>query len=533
MASSGSPVKNGRRILALWFPRLSTDRLQRQWKAREAAEFFPPATDAATAPPLVVAAKTDNAFKLTAVDRKATSLGLSAGMPLADARAKLPALKVMMANEPADLKLLEHIADWCGRFTPFVALDPPRALFLDVTGATHLFGGEEVLLDDIRKRLFRQGFAVHGALAGTAASARALACYRDGAVIASGEDAAAVAPLPIEALRLAANTTHAFRRAGLKTVGQVATRKRPELTARFGADMVAVLDAALGHGENLICPRCPLPDYSLEHRFAEPIVTEHAVLQTLCALTKTLAGTLAGRGEGARRMEGVFFRADGAVRRLAVETGEPTRNSAIIERLFREKLNALSDPLDPGFGYDLIRLEASRLERSQAQALYFDSNVHEEKALRFLIDRLAARFGSHHVLSFQPNDTHIPEAAWVAVPAQYAPPPRRSWVKIREPREAPRRPLRMFAKPESVDVVAEIPEGPPVKFRWRRVSHNVVHAEGPERIAMEWWRQQRPQPTRDYYCVEDEAGRRFWLYRDGLYARETATPPWYVHGVFA
>jgi protein ImuB len=484
-------------------------------------------------PPLVIAAKTDNAFKLTAVDRKATSLGLSAGMPLADARAMLPALKVMTANEPADFKLLERIADWCGRFTPFVALDPPRALLLDVTGATPLFGGEETLLADIRKRLFRQGFAVRGALAGTAACARALACYRDGVVIASGEDAAAVAPLPIEALRLDADTTHAFRRAGLKTVGQVAARKRSEFTARFGADMVAALDAALGYGENPICPRRPLPDYNVEHRFAEPIVTEDAVLQTLCALTKVLAGTLAGRGEGARRMEAVFFRADGAVRRIAVETGEPTGNSALIERLFREKLNALSDPLDPGFGYDLIRLEASRVERGQAQALSFDSHAHEEKALRFLIDRLAARFGSHRILSFQPNDTHIPEAAWAAVPAQYGETSKSSWEKIRELREAPRRPLRMFAKPEPVDVVAEIPEGPPVKFRWRRVSHKVVHAEGPERIAMEWWRHQRPQPTRDYYRVEDEVGRRFWLYRDGLYARETATPAWYVHGVFA
>ena len=472
-------------------------------------------------------------MRLTAVDRKATSLGLAAGMPLANARAMLPALKVMVANEPADRKLLERIADWCGRFTPFVALDPPRMVLLDVTGATHLFGGEKPMLDHIRMGLLRQGFAVRGALAGTAAAAQAMARYGDGVVVPPGEDAKTVAPLPIEALRLGAVTTHAFRRAGLKTVGQAAARKRSELTARFGADMVSALDSALGHGERPISPRTPLPDYSAEHRFAEPIVTQDAVLRTLRSLTETLAGMLAERGEGVRRMESVFFRADGAVRRIAVETGEPTRDPAIIERLFREKLDALTDPLDPGFGYDLIRLEANRVERADAQALRFESNANEEKEIRFLIDRLAARFGSHRILSFQPNDTHIPEAAWAAVPAQYAQSPKQTAEKVRDLREAPRRPLRMLAKPEPVEVVAKVPEGPPLKFRWRRALHSVVHMEGPERIAMEWWRHQTPQPSRDYFRVEDEEGRRFWLYRDGIYARETASPRWYIHGIFA
>jgi protein ImuB len=99
--------------------------------------------------------------------------------------------------------------------------------------------------------------------------------------------------------------------------------------------------------------------------------------------------------------------------------------------------------------------------------------------------------------------------------------------------EAPRRPLRLFAKPEPVDVMAEVPDGPPARFRWRRALHQVAHAEGPERIAMEWWRSDRGEPTRDYFRIEDEKGRRFWLYRDGLYDRETENPRWFMHGVFA
>jgi protein ImuB len=472
-------------------------------------------------------------MRLTAVDRKATALGLSAGMTLAEARAMLPALKVMAANEPADKKLLEQIAEWCDRYTPFVALDPPQALLLDVTGVAHLFGGEKRLLDEIRASLARQGFAVRGGLAGTAAAARAMARYRNGAVVPPGDEAKAVAPLPIEALRLDAATIQAFHRAGLKTVAQAAKRNRSELTARFGAEMVFALDSALGHGEKPISPRIPVSDTIAEHRFAEPIVTEDAVLKSLHSLAEVLAVTLMERGQGARRMDAAFFRTDGAVRRIAVEMGEPTRNPSVIERLFRERLDALADPLDPGFGYDLIRLGASRVECAETEPAEFDSRVGEEKEIRLLIDRLAARFGSHRVLSFHANDTHIPEAAAAAVPAQYPMTSNHRWQRIRDQNEAPRRPLRMFAKPEPVNVIADVPEGPPQRFRWRRALHVIKRAEGPERIAMEWWRHQSPQPTRDYFRIEDENGRRFWLYREGIYNRETLEPRWYIHGMFA
>ncbi|NJO32793.1 MAG: DNA polymerase Y family protein [Rhodospirillales bacterium] len=203
--------------MALWFPRLPTDRLQRREQVQEASAF--------ETPPMVLVAKVANALRLSAVDRKATSMGLAIGQPLANARAMLPELRVVEANDPADLKLLTQIADWCDRFTPFVALDGPRRLLLDVTGVSHLFGGDQAMLDRIRKSLQAQGFALRGALAGTAVAARALARYRDGVVVASGEENQAIRPLPVEALDLDAAIIHTLRRAGLKTVGQVAARK--------------------------------------------------------------------------------------------------------------------------------------------------------------------------------------------------------------------------------------------------------------------------------------------------------------------
>src|SRR5579864_98198 len=335
-------ASSARRMLALWFPRLATDRLKR-------CMVSPASPDAA---PLVIAAKIGNALRITACDAKAAHLGLRIGMPLADARAMLPRLDVAGAEEAADRRLLESIADWSLHYTPLTALDVPDGLLLDVTGATHLFGGERALLDRACTSLKRQGFAVQGALAGSAAAARALARWRDRGIVPPGEEERAMAPLPVEALALDPAITHALRHAGLKTIGQVATRKRSELTARFGAGMMFQLDIALGFSEKPISPRLPLPDCMAERIFAEPLTAHDAILETLRALAQSLGTLLSERGEGARCLEAVFFRADGKVRRIVIETGSPTRDADMIARLFRERLDALADPLDPGFGFD-------------------------------------------------------------------------------------------------------------------------------------------------------------------------------------
>ena len=483
-------------------------------------------------PPLVVVAKASNALCLSALDCKATSLGLVVGMPLANARAMLPALKVMVANESADRKLLEHIADWCDHFTPFVALDLPCGLLLDITGASHLFDGEQAMLDRICASLRKLGFVLHAAIAGTAAAARALAHYQDGVITPPGAEAEAISSLPIEALSLRPTDTHALRRAGLKTIGQAAGRKRSELTARFGADMVTALDHVLGRNEKPISPRIPLPEYMVEQCLAEPIVLEETILATLDSLAVRLSNMLEQRGEGARRLEAVFFRADGMLRRITVETGRPTRDPKIIVRLFREKLGALHDPIDPGFGFDLVRLGACRAECFNSENIGFSGGENEKKEIAFLVDRLAARFGSSRILSFQPNDTHIPEAAWIALPAQYA-----KNTKLRSKnscslKDGLRRPLRLLATPEPVSLLQAGPDAA-LHFRWRRALHAVKSIEGPERIAMEWWRHRQPQPTRDYFRVEDERGRRFWLYNNVVCVGPPTSPQWFMHGTFA
>jgi protein ImuB len=552
--------RNRRRILSLWLPRLPTDRIKRQIARGNAAPAKAFSRETGTGSreenaskqnaskqnacddPSIVVARQNNALQIFAMDEAAASLGLEIGLPLANARAVCPQLRVFDADEAADAQALNAIADWCDRFTPLVALDSPHGLFLDITGCAHLFGGEAAMMRMICDGLTRQGFAVSAAIAGTSVCARTMARYISGKIIGHGEEAEAIKPLPVFALGADDAITRGLRRAGLKTIGDVACRARHEITARFGAGFTSLLEQALGQSDAPISPRKPLPDYIVEKRFAEPVATEGVISATLSQLAQMLVVAMAQQGKGARRLEASFFRTDGAVRAIVVDTGQPVTKGEVIDRLFRERLDALSDPLDPGFGFDLIRLSASRTEIVVQQQRDLDANVHDNDELAALIDRIAARVGGRRVVVHLPQDTHIPERAVMAAPAQHhlAAAVQAVWPE-RVESEPPLRPLRLFEKPEPIKVpFATVPDGPPHQFTWRRATHAVVRVEGPERIAMEWWKHSGQALTRDYFRVEDEDGLRFWIYRDGLYGSELITEEgkpvpsnWFVHGLFA
>ena len=504
-----------RRIMALWLPRLPTDRLIRRSGSPEA--------------PLIVSGRANNALYVQALEARAERLGLYKGQPLANARAMVEPLTIVPADARADAALLESIADWCDRFTPMVGLDGTDGLLLDITGAAHLFGGEAAMLKTVAAAIARQGFTVRAAIAGTTLCAHALARHAPGAIAPVGGEAQAIAPLSITALEPDEKILRALRHAGLKTVGMVAARLGSELTERLGVDFVTRLRVMLGAREQPLAPRRALPDLMAEQRFADPIVSQDVIAATLLSLAQSLGGILEREGRGVRLLEAAFFRADGKVQRMAVRTGEPLRDPAIMLRLLRQKLDALADPLDPGFGFDLIRLEAVLADETRPATISFDSGENARQQIAFLIDRLAARFGEHRVQRFVPQDTHIPEAAGIAIAAQ-----ERdfdgAWRCKRSPGDPPRRPLRLLDKPEEISVVAGYPEDPPKRFRWRQAHFVVRRVEGPERIAMQWWA--RDGLVRDYFRAETQDGQRFWLYRAGLYA-QVGAPRWYLQGVFA
>ena len=482
--------------------------------------------------PLVISHKANNALHVYALEARAQKLGLYKGQPLANARAMVQPLEIMPADERADATLLENIADWCDRFTPLVSLDSPDGLFLDITGAAHLFGGETAMLSMVTQRIAGQGFAVRGAIAGTSLAARALARHAPGSIVPPGCEAEKIAPLPITALDCDDKSLRALRHAGLKTIGMVAERLHSELSERLGKPFVTRLRVMLGAEEQPLLPRRPLPDLMTEQRFAEPVVTEKIISASLLSMAECLSSILEREGRGARLLEAAFFRADGKVERIAIKTGEPLRDPKVMLRLLRQKLDALVDPLDPGFGFDLIRLEAVLAEETKPATVSFDSDENARRQIGYLIDRLSIRFGEHRVQRFVPQDTHIPECAGVAVPAQDHDFDGQPWPLKRQSGDPPRRPLRLLQKPEEIKAgLPWAPDGPPKYFRWRQCRHDVARAEGPERIAMEWWR--KHGYTRDYFRVETKDGQRFWLYRDGLYRQNGFAPHWYLQGIFA
>jgi protein ImuB len=525
-----------RRILALWLPRLPTDRLIRR-RAKGAPESNCGAPSKA---PLIVSGRCGNALHVHALEARAQRLGLYKGQPLANARAMVQPLAIIPADEKADAALLDGIADWCDRFSPLVTLDAPDGLFLDMTGAAHLFGGETLMLAHVTGLIAKQGFAVRGAIAGTSLAARALARFSPASsseavghfIVPVGGEAAATAPLPITALDPDDKILRALRHAGLKTIGMVGQRLHSELSERLGKSFVTRLKRIQGAEEQPLQPRRPLPDLMAEQRFAEPVVTQDVIAASLLSLAQSLSGILEREGRGVRLLEAAFFRADGKVERIVIKTGEPLRDPSVMLRLLRQKLDALADPLDPGFGFDLIRLEALLAEETKPGTISFDHDENARRQIAFLIDRLSVRFGEHRVQRFVPQDTHIPEAAGVAVPAQdrdFAP---QNWALKRQPGDPPRRPLRLLEKPEEISVPAsEFPDGPPRRFRWRNAQFDITRAEGPERIAMDWWR--HAGQARDYFRVETQNGQRLWLYRDGSYQQNGLKQRWYLQGLFA
>jgi protein ImuB len=473
---------------------------------------------------------------LVAVDASAQRLGLTNGLALAQARAMHPALTAVPEDQAADARLLDAIADWCQRYTPLVAVDPPDGILLDIGGCAHLFGGEAKLCNDLLERVTSFGLSARAAVAATIGAASAAARFDDEAITATGCERDLLAPLPLAALRLPSGLIAALARLGLKCIGDILDLPRAPLAARFGAGLLRQLDRALGREHEPLTPMLPVAPYVAERNFFEPIAREADVLATVERLATRLKSTMEARGDGARQLELALFRTDGVVKRVAAGTSRPLRDPNAIRALFVERLAALGDEIDPGFGFDLARLSVLVAEPCPEQQIDFGSRE-DQAELDRLVDRLSARLGRRRVTRLTAHDSHIPELAATAVSAQEQREP--GWDAFRRFRAEAAlspRPLRLLAKPEPIDdVFALVPDGPPVRFRWRRALHEIVAAEGPERIAGTWWSREGGL-TRDYFRVEDKAGLRFWLFRSGLYrnmARDMAAPRWFLHGMYA
>jgi protein ImuB len=518
MSTAGVSTETARRIVSLWLPDLPTDRLSRRrpdWRAR----------------PLAVIAELGTLL-VVAVNRAAEDEGLRPGMTLADGRALVPDLNAQPFAPAEDAAALAGLADWCVRYTPWAAPGGAEGsgggVWLDITGCAHLWGGEAALIADLVERVARAGYAARAAVADTPGAAWAWARFGDPAAPAlpPGAQRDRLAPLPVAGLRLDAASQATLDGLGLRRIGDLYDLPRAAFGARLGAHTVRRLDQALGLVAEPIAPRRPVVPYRVVHHAAEPLVEPAGIAARLRELLDGLAARLLAERLGVRRLRLVACRSDASVAELVVGTHAASRDPAHLFRLFAEPLAGL----DAGFGIETLTLAAEAVEPlAPAQRLLPQSGAARtgdaQGALELgqLFDTLEARLGPGRVRRLVPHASHIPERAVRRVAAAEATEDA-TW-----PADRPR-PVRLLIHPEPIEAVAPVPDDPPVQFRRHRAAHRVARARGPERIAAEWWRDD--MATRDYYGVEDARGRRFWLFRAGLYGGDEA-PRWFVHGLFA
>ncbi len=547
---------------------------------------------------------------IAAVNPAAVAKGIAPDMPLADALSFLPGLATRPAELAEDAAALRRLAEWCGRYSPWTAPDGADGVKIEVTGSAHLWGGEAELAADLSRRLARQQIVHRLAIADTLGAAWAVSRYAASegapaivapAIVTPGELRAAIAALPVAALRLDAALVHSLHRVGLRRAGDVMAMPRDALARRFGEAVTRRLDQALGDLPEPLSPLGEVPSRRVRLSFAEPIADPADLARAAERLTQDLAARLAREGMGARRLVLGFHRVDGRVEQIRIGTSRPSRDPVHLAKLLIAKL----DTVDPGLGIEDAILAVFAVEalapEQLAAPLPVQANPHPNPPppagegdspcqrtcapstagggglgwgshLAPLFDRLGARLGLGAIAHLEPRESHVPERASVAVPIAESNglknpprPPLGGEGRVRGARAAPTphppaadamgpslsrtagegptkppRPVRLFAPPEPIDAVLwMVPDDPPSRFTWRRRTHRVAQVDGPERIAEEWWRPDgrltggdgAPDAIRDYYRVEDETGRRFWLFRAGLPG--DPPPRWFIHGVFA
>lgn len=476
--------------------------------------------------PLVLAREGPHGPVVHAANRAARHLRISPGSRVVDVKAICPELQVEYAEQAGDRAALDRLVLWARRWCPWTVRDGDTGLILDTTGSAHLFGGEAAMLVEMETQLSLLGLTSRLAMAPTWGAAWALARFGPVRSICTiDETAVKLGALPIAGLRLDSETLLLLHRLGLKTIGAVIDVPRLSLTRRFvkaalTANPLMRVDQALGKLAEPVSSVGTKPRFSVQSRLAEPIFDPTPYLPKLC---ENLCDALQQAGMGCRRLHLTVYRTDGDVSYVDVATSANTRDPTHLCGLFRDKV----ERINPGFGFDLITMAAGGVEPLSIVQNRLDGGSDSDLHLTLLVDRLTAKFGTQAVSRPVLYESHVPERAEgrIAALADHA---QTAAATTKE------RPIRLLDQPEEVRVLYAVPEGPPLQFVWRRQTHRVARYAGPERIAPEWWKDRPNTRLRDYFKVEDQIGRRLWLYREGLHEDgRGGDPRWFVHGMFA
>lgn len=548
-----------RRILSLWFPRFGAERLIR-------------ADRGLVEGPLAVVAEQSNMQVITALNSQAQSAGLQVGQPVRDAHAMCATLMTRPRNAPAEAAFLTALRRWAGKFSPWVAEENPDGLVLDLTGCTHLFGGEEALLGVIEGDCADMGLSTRMGIADTLGAAWALARFagqqagsdrsgdsidqearatRSRAVkrrhwtkgggaptsVATTRGLARIAPpgrshgalgaLPVAALRLEADTVAQLNRLGLRRVADLLGQPRAALARRFGKGLVLRLDQAMGSAPEPVSPAGAPAHFAVRLTLPDPIGLKDDLLAGIDRMLPRLCTLLEDKGRGVRTLRFEAHRTDQVAEVVQIGLARPSFDPLRIRPLLELKL----DQIDAGFGIDMLRIEAVQTEPVHAQTVVGHLKAGEavrdrlagNTALDDLTARLGARVGMEAITRRHPSSSHIPEkTAQILAAAWSEPAP--SWDL-----PASARPLLMWPpEPVMTDDTPVLP----ARFRWRGRDWGLAEARGPERIAPEWWLDDPGwrSGVRDYWVVNTQDGDRLWLF----YAHGgPMSSGWFCQGRFA
>ncbi|MFT3701335.1 MAG: DNA polymerase Y family protein [Agriterribacter sp.] len=497
-----------KRFVSIWFRYLKTD-----WFSLQNPEL--------KKIPLALRIPDHGRMIVSAANAVAQAQGITTGITVADARAITPKIQVLDDKPEIWNRLLTRIAAWCIRFSPVVAIDPPDGLLLDVSGCTHLWGGDKPYLTELYKRFKSRGYDIRLAIADTPAAAWAVARFgKDSLIIAKGQSLDALLALPPEALRLEAATVERLYKLGLRTVQQFIHMPAQTLRRRFGSACILRINQALGVEEEMLQPVVPIPDYQERLPCLELIATATGIAIALEKLLATMCARLQREQKGLKKLCFKGYRVDGKMEQVDIATNSPSHHAKHLFKLFEIKL----PNIEPDLGIELFVLEASGIAEHVAKQEYLwggAGGLHDIRIAE-MIDRMAGRVGIQNITRYLPAEHYWPERSMQQAKML------EEQITTAWPTTKPR-PVQLLSQPEPITVTAPVPDYPPMSFRYKGILHTIAKADGPERIEQEWWLQQGQH--RDYYAVEDKEGRRYWIFRLGHY--DDKTYQWFIHGFFA
>jgi protein ImuB len=496
-----------RRYVAIWFCHLTTD-----WMSRRHPEL--------KGKPFVLAAPERQRMVVMAASSEAQEKGVNVGMVVADCRAILPTLEVIDYEHGLPERLLNGLAEWCLRYTPVVAIDLPNGLLLDVSGCPHLWGGEKPYLIDLKTKLSAFSYDVRMAMADTVGTAWAVSRYgRVTPLVPQGKNLDALLPLPPAALRLEKDIVEKLEKLGLYQIESFIKLPQSSLSRRFGKKLLLRINQATGFSQEWILGIKPLIPYQERLPSLEPIRGAKGIEMAMHKLLEALCERLTKEGKGLRVAVFRCYRIDNNIQEIQIGTHRPSRNAKNLFKLFEIKIPLIA----PGLGIELFILEAPTVEDlTPEQEELWNNTVNDDGEIAELLDRLAVKVGLNVIHRYLPEEAHWPEYSIKEAKSLD------EKTVIDFPEDLPR-PVRLLAIPELIEVTVQLPDYPPMLFKYQGTLHHVKSADGPERIEQPWWKQKGL--FRDYYCVEDENGKRYWVFRLGSY--EEVKPKWFVHGFFA